>query len=314
MATPFELADAIYSAHGRASAISALERAIYSTLAYRDVFHFPLTASEIHRYLHGRTAAPQEIANVLSIGKLRKDHLDSDGEYYALRGRSSLFAVRRARATMSAEKWPTAQRMARFLASLPNVRMVALTGSLAAGNFSTGADIDFLLLVDGGAMWRTRALCRLLALIDKKLGAGLFCPNIFLSAAQKTLARQSLYDAQELCQMIPLFGLTEYEAVRSTNAWTDVHLPNASGAPDGPGVWEPSASGLKRLTERVLDSPLGRWLETFEARRKIHRFNNTDRLKGAWTPSTREAHSLWDDMRIHIEAAWQARMEAIADK
>jgi hypothetical protein len=71
---------------------------------------------------------------------------------------------------------------------------------------------------------------------------------------------------------------------------------------------------LKRLTERVLDSPPGRWLETLEARRKIHRFNNTDRLKGAWTRSTREAHSLWDDMRLRIEAAWQARMEAIADK
>ncbi len=307
-------AHATYTDCVRASRLGPLERAIYSTLSYRDVFQFPLTAPEIHRYLHGQAAPQDEVADALSASPLRNSHLDFDGKYFALGGHREFFAVRRAREQLSTKQWPTALRMARFLATLPNVRMVALTGSLAAGNFDTGADIDFLLLTDGGTMWRTRALCRLLALAEKKLGTGLFCPNMFLSAAQPKLARQSLYDAQELCQMIPLYGFAEYEAIRRENAWTDHYLPNASGAPANAREIAPFAPGLKRLSERILGTPLGRSIEAFEARRKIHRFNNTDRLKGAWTRSTLESHSLWDDMRLRIEAAWQSRMEAIAER
>jgi hypothetical protein len=310
----FEPARPLSIGEDRTSALNSLERAIYSTLAYRDIFHFPLTVSEIHRYLHRRSASQEEVEATLASGPLRKHYLDSNGEHYALRGRGVLFTTRVARAKMSAEQWPTALRMARFLATLPNIRMVALTGSLAAGNFSAGADIDFLLLTDGGAMWRTRALCRFFALVNKKLGKGLFCPNMFLSAAQRKLNRQSLYDAQELCQMVPLYGLPQYEAVRRANTWTDTFLPNAKAAAESADACEPVAPGLKRLAERVLNSPFGRSIESFEARRKIHRFNNTGRLKGAWTRSTLESHSLWDDMRLRIEAAWQLRMEAIAER
>ncbi len=292
--------------------LSALERAIYSTVAYRDIFDFPVNASEIHRYLHGQRCAPSDVDEALSAGLLADRHLDTDGEYFALKGRSNLFEIRRTRSEISRRQLPTARRFARFIASLPNVQMVAITGSLAAGNFREGGDIDFLLLTDEGTMWRTRALCRFLASIDKGLGKGMFCPNVFLSRAAMALDRRSLYDAQELGQMIPLYGLADYEAVRRANAWTEQFLPNAIGAPSGGEANEPFSTRLKRSSEWVLDSPLGRGLENFEARRKIHRFNETDHLKGAWTRSTRDAHSLWDDMRLKIEGAWQRRMDAIA--
>src|SRR5262249_17496453 len=148
---------AINNRRGGLPALSALERAIYSTVAYRDVFHFPLTTSEIHRYLHGCSASQEQVTAALAMGPLREYHVETDGANFALRGRGALFAIRRARTQLSTERWPTALRMGRFLASLPNVRMVAITGSLAAENFSRRADIDFLLLTDGGTMWRTRA-------------------------------------------------------------------------------------------------------------------------------------------------------------
>ncbi|MDE1150324.1 MAG: hypothetical protein PW843_27570 [Azospirillaceae bacterium] len=291
--------------------MNKLETAIYSTIAYRDVFNFPVTALEIHRYLHGIRCAPEDVRHALSGPALAR-HLEGDGTYHALRGRTDLFAIRSARRDLSRRQQPTARRYARFLASLPNVRMVAMTGSLAAGNFPPDGDIDFLLVTDAGTMWRTRALCRLLALADARLARGLFCPNTFLSLAALPLARRSLYDAQELCQMIPLYGLDMYETVRAANAWTADWLPNAAGAPPDSLNHRPYAAGLKRAGEWLLDSPVGRALEGLEARRKIHRFNETDRLKGAWTRSTPESHSLWDEMRLKIEAAWRARMDELA--
>ncbi|MBB6254195.1 nucleotidyltransferase domain-containing protein [Nitrospirillum iridis] len=295
-----------------AHAMNKLETAIYSTIAYRDIFHFPVSVFEIHRYLHGIRCTLGDVQHALA-GPILGHHLESDGTYHALRGRADLFAIRRTRAELSRRQWPTARRHARFLASLPNVRMVAMTGSLAAGNFPPDGDIDFLLVTDAGTMWRTRAFCRLLALADTKLARGLFCPNTFLSLAALPLARRSLYDAQELCQMIPLHGLDTYDAVREANAWTAEWLPNAMGAPLGGLDCRPYAPRVKRAGEWLLDSPMGRMLEGLEARRKIHRFNETDRLKGAWTRSTKESHSLWDEMRLKIEAAWQARMDELAD-
>lgn len=300
--------------HGKsAQTLGALERAIYSTVAYRDVFDFPVTAGEIHRYLHGRHCGADEVDRALAGGTLCDRLLDTDGEFFALKGRRNLFDIRRSRDAASSRQWLTALRFARFLASLPNVRMVAMTGSLAVGNFPDDGDIDFLLLCDESTMWRTRALCRLFALADKKLRRGMFCPNMFLSRAEMTLSRRSLYDAQELSQMIPLYGQSAYTQVRRANAWTEEYLPNATGAPLIAECCEPSYPSLKGGAEWMLASPLGRALEAFEARRKIHRFNETNRLEGAWTLSTPEAHSLWDDMRLKIESAWQRRMETLVE-
>ena len=64
--------------------------------------------------------------------------------------------------------WPLTMRYARYLANLPHVRMVGITGSLAAGNVKADCDIDFMVLTDAGAMWRTRALAMVLALIDRE--------------------------------------------------------------------------------------------------------------------------------------------------
>jgi len=290
---------------------TVLDRAIYSTVAYRDLFRFPVAPEEIHRYLHGMRCSPDDVRDALSHSAFLRSRLDGDGEFFCLRGRAESFAVRRARRELSRAQWPRARRFARFLAMLPNVRMVAMTGSLAAGNFPEDGDIDFLLVADGGTLWRTRALCRFLALLDDKLRRGLFCPNTFLSSAALTLTRRSLYDAQELCQMIPLHGMETYEAVRRANGWTAEWLPNAAGPPSGALDLPAFSRGLKRTGEWLLGGRAGRALEDFEAGRKIRRFNETDHLKGAWTRSTRESHSMWDGMRLRIEQAWTERMNEI---
>ena len=101
--------------------------------------------------------------------------------------------------------WPLTLRYARYLANLPHVRMVGITGSVAAGNVRPDCDIDFMVLTEAGAMWRTRALAMVSALIDAKIG-GRLCPNFFLSVAALSLDRRSLYDAHELAQLVPLYG------------------------------------------------------------------------------------------------------------
>ncbi|MEI9985261.1 MAG: hypothetical protein WDN69_19950 [Aliidongia sp.] len=237
--------------------IDSIQKAICSTVAYRDIFDYPVTLAEIHRYLHGIRCTPEELSDALRRGPLLDRYLDTDGEYFALHGRRAIFETRRFRRELSRRKRPLARVFARFLASLPNVRMVAMTGSLAAGNLSASGDIDFLLVTESGSLWRTRAFCRFLALLDNRLGSGSFCPNTFLSMAALALPRQSMYDAQELCQMIPLFGDDTYLAVREANAWTADWLPNAEGAPMAGERGDPLSRPSEALRRMAPGQPHG---------------------------------------------------------
>lgn len=292
--------------------LNELERAIYSTIAYRDVFEFAPTLEEIHRYLHWVRCERSDIAQALAQEPL-SSHVATDGHFYALRHRAHILVLRPERQRLVESFWPLTMRYARHLASLPHVRMVGITGSLAAGNVKPDCDIDFMVLTEAGTMWRTRALALVSALVDQKLGSGKLCPNFVLSLAALSLDRRSLYDAHELAQLTPLFGRGSYEELRRANAWTESFLPNANGAPtDKHWFNQPPRAGLKTFVEWGSRSRVGRALENFEARRKIHRFNETDALKGPWTKSTPESHSLQDRVRQEIETAWRNRLEAMA--
>jgi hypothetical protein len=291
--------------------LNDLERGIYSTIAYRDVFDFAPSLDEIHRFLHWVRCDRADVVRALEQAPL-SSHVATDGTFYALRDRAHLLALRPERQTMVQNFWPLTMRYARYLANLPHVRMVGVTGSVGAGNVRPDCDIDFMVLTEAGAMWRTRALAMVSALIDGKIG-GKLCPNFFLSVAALSLERRSLYDAHELAQLVLLYGREAYDELRRANNWTEAFLPNARGAPnEHHGFSRPPLAGLKTVLEWGSRSPFGRALENFEARRKIHRFNETDRLKGRWTKSTRESHSLRDHVRQDIETAWRRRMDALA--
>src|SRR5262245_9720847 len=243
--------------------LNMLERAIYSTIAYRDVFDFAPTLVEVHRYLHWIRCELSDVAHAIGHEPL-SSRLATDGEFYALRDRAHLLALRSERQSLTERFWPVARRYARYLANLPHVRTVGVTGSLAAGNVKPDCDIDFMVLTDAGAMWRTRALAIASALANQKLGSGRLCPNFFLSMAALSLERRSLYDAHELAQLQPLFGREGYEELREVNSWTDAFLPNARGAPAETHYFSrPPLPGLKAFAEWGSRSVFGRALENF---------------------------------------------------
>jgi hypothetical protein len=290
--------------------LDALERAIYSTIAYRDIFDFPPTIPEIHRYLHGVRCSHADVAGALSKGILEQ-HVDTDGTYFSLKGRSHLFRLRADRELRTQKLLAVAHGYARLLATLPNVRNVALTGSLAARNPAADSDIDFMLITDAGRLWVPRACAIVMTRIEARVGRGMLCPNFILTTEAIALKRRTLYDAQEIAQMIPLYGRETYEEFRGANRWSKSYLPNADGPPD----WSPSLakplSIVKRPATWVSRSPIGRLLENFEADRKIRRLNTPGVLEGTWTSFTREITGVQSDFCDSVLAAWTRRIDAL---
>lgn len=236
----------------------ALEQAVLSALAYSDIFEYPLTLEEIHRYLPAR-ASMDDVRRALSA----LPQVDSRQGYFFLKGSSRLVNVRLARTRASRPVFRRALRFGRVLGSLPFVRMVGMTGSLAVLNLSKGADMDYFLVTQPARLWTARAFAvtfgRLMRLFGDRL-----CVNILVSENALGWHIHDLYSARELCQMIPVTGWEVYRRLRAANPWADDILPNAQ--PDD----RPSAQNLQkplRWLQTVLEFPLrgrlGERLETW---------------------------------------------------
>jgi len=250
----------------RASRASALTSAILQAVTYADLFDWPLAPIEIHRFLpiaaslddvEGALASPETLG-------LRRLH-----GLLVFPGRESIVESRRRRAAASARMWPGAVRFARAVASLPFVRLVAVTGSLAVGASEPGADVDLFIATEDRRLWLTRAA--VIGVVRAGAARGVrLCPNYFLAESALEMQERDVFTAHELAQMVPIAGGATYRDVLARNAWYRDFLPNHAPAPvaarAGPGR-------PLRLAEAALRArPVDR-LERWEMRRKVARLS-----------------------------------------
>ena len=245
-----------------------LVRSIFYTLAYADVFDYPLTAGEVCRYLTSTRASAEEVTRVLADDTL----FTRVGDYFVLRGREHIVERRKHRTEIATGLWRKAVRYGRIIASLPFVRMVAVTGSLAMNNTEEGKDIDFMIVTAPDRLWTCRALSLLIARLARLEGIRL-CPNYLVTTNALELEDRSLYVAHELAQMIPLSGMAIYHEMRTANRWVDDYLPNAAGAPELLQGIKAIQTGTKiqRALEYVFRLPFANWFESWEMNRKVAR-------------------------------------------
>lgn len=253
------------------AAVSVIGQAVLRTLIYSDLFDAALTAPELQRYLGPPGIARVPLLTVLDDA-LPPEWLCRREGFLALAGREHLVALRQRRLGLSARRWPVARRWARRLAVLPFVRMVAVTGTLAASNVEPGDDIDYLIVTETGRLWTCRAF--VIALVHlARLEGTIICPNYILSLDALALEERDLYTARELVQMVPLYGEGVYRRMRALNPWADDRFPHAAGPPPGSEWARPGAAAgaLKRLLEQTLRRRAFDGLERREQRRRTAR-------------------------------------------
>ena len=243
-----------------------LETAVWRTLAYVDGFDYPLSAQEIHRYLEGKAVSWAQLETFLKSANFP----ETDG-FYSLPNREAVVQTRIKRQQRANQLWPYAKQYAHWIAKLPFVRMIAVTGSLAMNNVTDDADIDYLIVTENGRLWLTRAMIIGIVRLAARDGI-ILCPNYLLSVNNLYFKEQNLYTAHELSQMVPLFGIEIYRQMRHLNQWTLTYLPNATSLPPTPIPHHlGSPSRLQTWGELPLRTILGSKLESWEMKRKIRK-------------------------------------------
>jgi hypothetical protein len=200
----------------------SLENAILQTLAYSDIFDYPLTLDEIHKYLIV-SATKEEIKALLE----KVNQINFNEGYYYLAGRHALVHTRQAREKDSKKIFSRAMFYGKIIGKFPFIRMVALTGSLAMQNLSNAIDIDFMLITKPNRLWLARAFAVTFGRFMRLLGDRI-CINLLISENALHWKDHDLYSAREICQMIPISGFDTYCAFRVANSWTQEILPNVS--------------------------------------------------------------------------------------
>jgi len=245
-----------------------LQQAVLETLAYSDVFDYPLTFDELHRYLTA-SAPPADLAACLSDMSV----VATENGFYFLAARHEIVRTRMGREQASRAAFQRACWYGAILGSLPFVRMVTLTGSLAMLNLNHDADMDYMLVTQPGRLWLARAFAVLFGRLMRIFGDRI-CVNLLVSESALEWHPRDLYSAREMCQMIPLTGLDVYQRLRAANTWTKSFLPNADSAPAlTPEV--KSTSVFQQWLEIPLRGKLGDALEGWSMNLQLKKIMHT---------------------------------------
>jgi len=196
--------------------------AILKTLAYADIFDYPLTRPEIYRW---------------AIGKFSTSSLPRQ-LYFFLPHRQHLVAIRYRRHRASLVKLKLARKVGEWLKLIPTIKLVAVTGALAMNNSDQPDDIDLMIVTAPHTLWLTRPLVILFLEIfglrrrptsRYNLVANRFCLNLWLDTTSLSVPKpyRNLYTAHEVSQVKPLWDRGDtYHQFLFANSWINHYLPN----------------------------------------------------------------------------------------
>jgi hypothetical protein len=216
--------------------------AILTTLLYSDIFSFPLTKTEIWRYL----ISDKKIQRKDFEESLRQlsSYIVKKGDYYALKGKEEYIEKRIRNQSEVEKKVIIAEKIAALLRFIPTVQFIGISGGLAARNVTAEDDIDFFIIAKSNTVYITRFWVLLLLQLKglrrgrrQKHAANKICVNLLIDEQSLSWAedRRDIYTAREIAQIYPLFERSgTFKKFWEHNAWVTMMLPNADSQKSEP--------------------------------------------------------------------------------
>ena len=207
------------------SEIGTLAKSIIRTLAYYDIFSYPLTKEEIYicSNTNGDTKPSvfEELEVLVSSGIVYNNN-----KFYSINHNSHLIPKRIEGNKRAIKKMKTAKLYSRFISHFPYVRGVFLSGSISKGYMDEKADIDYFIITAPNRLWITRILLVFFKKMFLLNSYKFFCINYFISTAELEIEEKNIYTAIELATLIPIYGADVYNEFYGANQWIKNYVPN----------------------------------------------------------------------------------------
>lgn len=259
-----------------------LRDSVLATLAYYDIFDFPLTLFEVNKYLINPSRLSRNaVLETISLDDLVKDveslvatgRIGSQNGFYFLPGRELSCELRREREKIAAKKWKKFLRTAKWFQAVPYLRGVMASGSMAVGNTDKNSDFDVLAVVASGRLYTCRVFLSLAASLFRarrkrfdKIAPDKFCFNHYITDRNMTIKHESLFNAQTYINLKPVIMNRDFfENFYSANLWLNKYVYNFCPSYElvrknvRPSGFLRSVASLGEL---FLNNKFGDWLES----------------------------------------------------
>lgn len=310
---------------------SRLEKAILQTLAFFDVFDYPLTLVEIHKWLYrpDRRYQLSEILQALAGDNLKVKVQSSNG-FYFLNNRHSIVRIRLDRYNIAEKKFKIALKATRFLRWIAFVRMIAICNNVGYNNGSKDSDIDFFIIVRQGRLWWSRLVITLVTtfLGIRRHGTKVVdrvCLSFYTATDHLNLSDISLkpidpYLVYWFATLAPIYNRHKtYEIFLQSNIWLKDYLPNLyETLPSKRRFVEdrPYINALRKVDNAILSTKAGDMMEKISRALELKKIKNyfgssmtQDNTNVIMSSSMLKLHKI--DRRDKYKNMWQDKLNKL---
>ena len=250
-----------------------LQQSILKTIAYFNIFNFPLTAEEIkvHLYKYGKPVNLEKIQETLDQ-IVENEIIECVREHYVSKGRAHLIETRKTRKFIAEKFWARTNLYGQYMRLVPFVRMIAVCNNLSYDNPTEQSDIDLFVVIEPGRMWTARLIITLILQFfgvrrHRKKIAGRFCLSFFITSRKLNIGPLQIkpedpYLAYWTQTLTPIYGEDIYlQFIEANKDWlfSEYKLKFPETAKRHRFV--PEKSYLKNIWEYLLKGWFGDFIE-----------------------------------------------------
>lgn len=270
-----------------------MRRSILRTLAYFDIFSYPLTADEIYHNLGDNHTNLEEVKSVLKSLSENKFVYQKD-KFFLLKDNDNYIDRRKSGNNLAENSLKTAKRVSRLISRFPFIRGILLSGSISKGFMEMDSDIDYFIITHPNRVWFSKLTLMLFKKIFLFNSKKIFCVNYFVDSENLEIHEKNIFTATETVTLLPTFGKDFYEQFYEKNSWTKEFYPNFPKRATE-GIIERRNGWIKSTIEKILSKNLGDKLDDF-AMNLFEKFNkrkyknyNPEEFKLAFKSSKKES-------------------------
>jgi predicted nucleotidyltransferase len=230
-----------------------LRNDILKTVAYFDLFEYPLTADQIFSFLPRNSVTAEHVERSVHHLVAERRLAGGNGYYFLPSVDPSITEKRRVMEEYAQKMLKTARLVSRFIKRFPYIRGIFITGSLSKNVADPSSDIDFMIITAPGRLWISRMLLTMFRKVFLFGNSKFFCTNYYISEHNLSLDRRNLYTAVEVVTTKVIWNEDAFRMYQSSNSWTTNFLPNISIPTDEQLLIPRSRSIVQRTVEFVLE-------------------------------------------------------------